>query len=167
MTHAVHLFILSLTLATAFIAGRYLLTGLWLWALLALLIGIFWYVEARNKRNSMANITLAGMVVLVIEGLQFGFEPFWALLTILLLLATWDLQHFNFRLEFAKDDQLARQIEQQHLQRLVLTSMLGLGCAGAALLIHFRLSFGLILFLSAIVIVCLSRFIRHVRQESE
>lgn len=167
MIHAVHLFIWSLTLATALIAGRYLLTGLWLRALLALLIGIFWYVEARNKRNAMANVTLAGMAVLVIEGLQFGFEPFWALLSVLLLLAAWDLQYFTFRLEFAKDDHRARQMEQRHLQRLALASMLGLGCAGAALLIHFRLSFGIILFLSAIVIVCLSRFIRHLRQESD
>jgi len=161
------LFSWCLILTTGLLTTRYLLADLWLWAILALLLGIFWWVEYREKHVAISHVIVIGIIAVIIEGLQLGFEPLWSLLTVLLLLAAWDLHHFTIRLAFARNPKSVCDLEQQHLRRLALVNAIGFVCAGIAITVRFRLNFGLLLLLTALAVVCLSRFIRHLSQESE
>lgn len=160
-------FVGCLALATALLTLRYLLAGAWLWALLSGLLGVFWWIEYRAQHPGLAHGLCIGMLALALVGLQRGFEAFWALIVLECLLGAWDLQHFTVRLQFAHTSRQRWQLEERHLQRLAGVLLLGFGCAGLALLMQVRLNFGLLLVLIAVAMVSLSRFIRHLRQESD
>ena len=157
----------SITIITVLLATRYALAGLWLWTLLTLLLGIFWWIEIQQHRFWASHILLIGFLIIMLGGVHRGFGAWWGVCGFLLLLSAWDLHHFIFRLEFAKDDTHAYHMERHHLQRLGMVNVVAVVCTGVAITLRMRLNFGLVLFLTTLAVVCLSRFIKYLRQESQ
>lgn len=100
-------------------------------------------------------------------GLRMGLRAGWVLCSLIASLSTWDLHHFCNRLQFTKQDKAAEALIYNHIRRLLIVDGFACVSGGLALGMRFDLSFGLILFLAALAIVCLCRFVRLFRQESD
>ncbi len=156
----------SIVLATGSLALGYALVGLWLWAVLIILLGMLWLQEIRQNRDWPASMFLIGFIGLAERGVWIGLGAWWMLLGVVASLSAWDLNHFLYRLQFAQKSKLMKQLEFCHLRRLLIVNGLGLGLAGLALMFHITIGFGTTLFLTALAIVCLSQFIRWSRHEN-
>ncbi len=161
------LMLISTTLAASALTLGYALNGLWGGALLILALGILWLMGQRYGWGWMASVALVVFMGAAAIGLQLRWGVGWALLGMMAALSAWDLDHFAQRLARAGQAGQARELERQHLRRLLLVDGLGLLLAAIALGLQVKLDFGLACILGLLAIVGLSQAIRFLRRESD
>lgn len=160
MTLTTRLLRYTIVLAAGSLTLGYLLRGLWLGALLSVLFGILWRLEISQTREWTGALLFPGFVLLAGAGAQWQVGIGWLLFGVIWSLSAWDLQHFDHRVRFA-EQQAARTLERAHLRRLLSVNALSLLLTIIALILPVRFGFGILLLLSAIIIVSLSQFYRH------
>jgi len=100
-------------------------------------------------------------------GLQLRWGVGWALLGMMAALSAWNLDHFAQCLACAGQAEQARELERQHLWRLLIVDGLGFLLAALALGLQIKPDFGLACILGLLAIVGLSQTIRFLRRESD
>ena len=107
-----------------------------------ILLGIVWLAALIRGFPLISAFGFPIFVLLSIVGIWLDLSPWLMLTSTIASLVTWDLIHFNERLQMLRDLDDLRKIERSHLLRLAL--VIGIGALGydAAMQIHINLTFG-------------------------
>ncbi len=167
MTLTLRLLSFSIVLAAGTMALGYAVSRLWLWAFLNIMVGVLWFLGTWKNWDWPATVFLICFVGTAVRGIWGGIGAGWMLIGLVAALSAWDLNHFFHRLQLAQKDDVIKELEYGHLRRLLIVDCLGVLLAGVALIVKIKAGFGVILFLTAVAIVCLSRFINLLRRESD
>ena len=157
----------SMVLASAALLLGYILGGLWIWTPAILALGALWMVGERRRWRHVASLGLVLHATVAAMGMALGLGAGWMLLGVVGSLAAWDLGHFVETLRDAGRVEGARQLEREHLRRLVLVAGLGLLLGALALSVQSRLSFWMVMFLGLVGILSLSRVVAYLRIEGD
>lgn len=156
----------SIGIATVPLVAAYVLTGLWIESLLVLAFGGLWLYSVQQERAG-ASLFLIGFIGFAVWGVRMNFPAILMLISVIAALSAWDIQHFMARLKFAPKNADMPPLERRHLRRLLMVDAIGFVLAGAAMTITIKINFGVLLFLTALAVVSLSRFISFLRNESD
>jgi len=142
----------------------YLLEHYWIGSVAALGLG-FWGWVGWNKMQSawIADLFLAGVVLLVMIGGLLDLMTYLLLPAMLAALGSWDLIRFQRRIENSPFSESILKIEKQHLILLGFILMGGCIFAGLMLIARIEISFSVSLVLGVILIISLSQVIRLLR----
>lgn len=160
MTLTFRLLRYAIVLATGSLTLGCLLSGLWAGVLLSALFGTLWWFEIRRVREWTGTLLFLGYVLIAAVSVKWQANIAWLLFGVLWSLSAWDLQHFEHRLRFAEQQSLPA-LERAHLQRLLSVNAISLTLSIITLTLHVKIGFGMLLLLTAIIIVSLSQFYRH------
>jgi hypothetical protein len=116
---------------------------------------------------NMAGIVLAGFAVLVAWGLLQNVSAPLMIVALAAALASWDLHYFRRRLAEAAHVVAPRPIVGAHLRRLALVVGGGSGLGLLALFVRIRYGMGMVVLLSVLALVGLSRAVAYVRRASD
>ena len=155
----------STILAAAVLAVGYGVNGLWVGALVCLALGDLWLLAQRRAWGWGASVVLVFLTGLAAIGVWLNVSPDWMLVGAVIVLCTWDLDHFVQRMSEAGHVEGALELERSHLQRLLLVALLGLLLGAIALRIKITLGFGAALLLALLAVLALSRAIQAMRRE--
>ncbi len=152
----------TLSLGIGYAAARY-------WAMLpmfAFLCGLWLGLRLQNWGwvHSIALLIYSGLAAF---GLLARVPAVWMLICLLAALSAWDLEYFLRRVKSIEQEETARLLAQQHLQRLAAVDGVGLILAGAALAVQSRFSLGVGLVVGLLAILALSQVIGFLRRESD
>lgn len=175
---------IAISLAAGSAAAGYLLAGKWAGALVSLVWGGLWVSGMLRQASRMAaedslpagqtsspdvstgaaSSALFGYALLVMAGIWSGVWPGWLLVGLVATLAGWDLEYFVNRLRYVRDEAMAAELTDTHLRRLGWVVATGLLLGGAALLVHYRLTFGWAVLVALLAVYGVTRFISFFRQ---
>jgi hypothetical protein len=158
---------ISLVVAAGALGGGYWLGGLWPWGLALLALGALWRFDQVRGWGRLAAPGLMIFVMAAAVGLLYEVPSGLMLLATVASLAAWDLDRFSQRLKSKPVDAGTAHLERLHLKRLLIVCLLGLLLAGSALLIRFRLSFGLAVLIALLVVISLTRVTGSLRKSQE
>ena len=157
----------SMVLASAALLLGYILGGLWIWTPAILALGALWMVGERRRWSQVASLGLVLHATVAAVGMALGLGAGWMLAGLVGSLAAWDLGHFLETLRDAGRVEGQRQLELDHLRRLLLVSGLGLLLGALALEVRTRLSFWVVILLGLVGIASLSRAVVYLRFEGD
>ena len=156
----------SIGLATCALALGYALGGLLTKVPLLVTPGLLWLLGQRRGWGWTASVALVYFVGAAVTGLWLDLAAGWMLLSVMAALSAWDLDHFAQRLRGVGRVERERELEQAHLQRLLIVGGLGFLLAAVALGINVELGFCTASLLALLAILGLSRAIGFLRRES-
>ncbi|MGM0401670.1 MAG: hypothetical protein ACQEQT_10275 [Chloroflexota bacterium] len=154
----------SIILTTFVTALAYGLGDLWIGALMIVGMGSLWLLE-QGDWGRTAPVALISFIGAAVTGLWLGLASGLLLLSVVLALSTWDLDHFARRLRGVDQVEKAHDLERRHVGRLIVVDTLGLILGGAALTLEIRLDFYTVLLLALLAVLGLSQGIRLLRRE--
>ena len=161
------LLFISTVLAAGALALGYGLIGLWTWAVSAVGLGFLWLLGQQRGWGWAASVGLTLFVSAAAVGLWLDAGAGWMLVCVVAALSAWDLDQFTQRLNGVGRVERLRDLEQRHLQRLLIVAVLGLTLSVIALGIRVEFGFGAALLLGLLVVIGLSRAIGFLRRESD
>jgi len=138
--------------------------GYWQLALTNLVMLILWGCGVHWNRGWAVTASLVGFSLALASGEWMGLGIGWSVVSLVLLLAAWDLQWFAWRIGAAERIEGERELVRSHILRLTIIGGAGLLLAGIALFIHLRFSFGIALLLGFSVILGLRQWILIARK---
>jgi hypothetical protein len=121
-------------------------------------------VGEKQLWRGLASPLFLVLVVLAGLGIYQGATPLWMFLGTVAALITWDLDHFVAYLAQAEEIEAEAALQQAHLKRLQLTTILSLLLGGAALALQLNLNFGFAIFLTLLMVVSLALAVRFIRR---
>ena len=128
--------------AVALGAG-YIMGGVYIGGLVALLAAALWLLAAflgnRTAATTLGWVCFSGAAA---AGMLIGLQPGLMLVALVAALCAWDIAHFEQRLSAAARVDNAALLERRHLRALALTGAAGLALSAAALLARMEISFG-------------------------
>ncbi|GAK58068.1 hypothetical protein U27_05041 [Candidatus Vecturithrix granuli] len=160
MTWTFRLLRYAIVLAAGSLTLGCLLSGLWAGVFLSALLGALWWVEVPRTREWTGTLLFLGYVLIAAVGVKWKVGIGWLLFGVLWSLSAWDLQHFEHRLRFA-EQQAVPALERAHLRRLISVNVLSVVLTIVALTLRVKIGFGVLLLLTAMIIVSLNQFYRH------
>lgn len=155
---------ISTVIATVTLTGAFALSNQPLITLPITAVGILWPI-ARWKNWHW--ISHAGFIVFlsgVCIGSFLDVQAFVLLLAVSSTLAAWDLDNLHQRLTQTKNVQKRSSLIGDHLKRLLVVEVIGIGLGILSLIMTLQIRFGFILLLGLILIVGLSRAVSMVRE---
>jgi hypothetical protein len=158
---------ITIGLATLTLAVGYAVGGEWTYSLILLAMGILWWYGQRRNWNGLASVVLIGFVVAAAIGLWLGLPAGWMLIGVVAALSAWDLDDLARRLKSVERVEMRLALERLHLRRLISVDGLGLLLAGTALVVQYRFSFDVALFLGLVAVLSLSQMMSYLRRESD
>ncbi len=139
--------------AGALLALAYGLAGLWLPALVLLVVAAGWAMVVPRRLDTLSSFIFACLVVAGgLAALLSAPAPLLAV-AVIAALAAWDLDHFIRRTRDVQILSDTSRIERAHLRRLLLVCCLGLALSETALLVRIRFSFAFEFFLAALMLI--------------
>ena len=157
----------SMVLASLIPTAAFLVSGLWPAALITIVLGILWVLAYRGRRYGGATGPLICLVIAAAGAVAVTGGILWGLAGIITALAAWDLTRFSYRLDGGGSDIETRDLERQHLMRLLAICGLGLVVGWLASVFHFKLSMAAALGLGFLAVLGLSQLIRALARESD
>jgi hypothetical protein len=183
----------AILLASAVLAVSFGWAGIWPLALAAVAAGILWAYAFRRHWEGAASLLLVCFVILAALAVNLAGGRLLAPVAVVASLAAWDLHRFLARLRsgFAEDvededadiedaetvvetapedlllEQERRELERQHLRRLLVVSGIGLALAWIAEAARFRLALPVALALGLLAILGLSQVVRSLVRQSD
>ena len=154
-------------LATLVLAMGYAVGSEWTFSLILLAVGMLWWIGQQRHWNGLASVALVGFVVAAAAGLWVGLPAGWMLVGMVAALSAWDLDHFARRLRGVERVEMRPALEWRHLRRLFSVDSLGLLLAGTALVVQYKFSFDVALFLGLVAVLGLSQMMSYLRRESD
>jgi hypothetical protein len=158
---------ITLGLTAIALAMGYAVGGAWTFSPILLATGVLWWIGQKRHWNGLASVAWVGFVVAAAMGLWVGLPAGWMLVGVVAALSAWDLDHFARRLRGVERVEMQPALEWLHLWRLVSVDSLGLLLAGVALVIRYKFSFGMALFLGLVAVLGLSQMVSYLRRESD
>lgn len=155
----------SIVLTTSITALGYSLGDLWIGALASICMGSLWLLGQRRDWSWTAPLALVFFVGAAAAGLWLGLTAGLLLLSVVLALTAWDLDHFSRRLRSVGRIEKARSLKRRHIARLIGVDALSLILGGAALAVEIEFNFYMILLLALLAVIGLSQGIRRLRRE--
>ena len=139
----------SIALAASAGAVGFALSEAWIGVIIIAAWFAFWVTSLIRQYSAqgagVGSVALFSYVVITLYGVGNGIWPGWPLLGLVAALAAWDLEFFSLRVRDVEDENLVGIMIVEHVRRLAVALSIGLVLAGAALFIHFNLSFGMAL----------------------
>ncbi len=157
---------LSIVLAVGAPLVAYVLAGKLAFAFVLLLLGLCWWVGVYRRRSWLGDLCASGILLMVMAGKLSDLSSIWLLVGVLAVLAAWDMDHFRQRYYQAERVEGEAELEWRHLGRLALVLGIGGGMAGLALVVRLRLNFAVVVLLTLLVAIGLSRLVMRLRRQS-
>jgi hypothetical protein len=158
---------LCLGLATGALAAGYGLEGHWGWTAVIGLLGTIWLFGFWQCWPWLASVSLVGFAVTAAAGIWLEVGAGWMVLGLIAALCGWDLHRFSLILGSVERIEAQRELEQQHLLRLLAVFGLGSLLAATSLTIEIRLSFLPALLLGVLAVWGLNRAVHFLRREGD
>jgi hypothetical protein len=131
----------SLTVGLACLALDWIMAGYWVVGLLGLgLVPVSLFLVKR-KFQPITGLVLTFSVLAAAIGLWMGLGLSLALVSVVSVLAAWDLEGFSQRLAFASEEDDPQRIERRHLMQVNLVLLLGMGIDLVSQSIHYAFGF--------------------------
>ena len=132
-------------------------------------VGFFWLLQSRQNAELGLNLCFLFLAGVCAAGTFIDHSPIWILTNMVLLLVTWNLDHFcrdrNLFPADMEDGESIKNIFLHRLKRLGVASALGWGLGLAALEIRVTINFSTALVLASILVISLAMFIRLLRRD--
>jgi hypothetical protein len=157
----------SVVLAAGSLSGGYALAGRWPWLLVLGGLGLLWLAGFRRGWIWAASLSLIGFALAAAAGLLQGLGAGWMALGLVAALCAWDLNYLAQSLRDLEPVTTHRQLERNHIRRLLAVAGLGLALAAIALTVEIRLPFFLALLLGGLAAWSLGRVAGYLRRESD
>lgn len=156
----------AMILATAALAGGYLLAGLWWGAAAVLLVAVLWLWGDRRGKSWAGSLGLATLVLLAAVGSLLSVSGGLTIVAVSAGLVAWDIGRFNRLLAAVDWIHEPNSITSQYRKRLLTVVVVGALIAILATVIRLNFSFGVALLLTLVSVIGFSRAISYLRQES-
>ena len=132
-------------------------------------VGFFWLLQSRQNAELGLNLCFLFLAGVCAAGTFIDHSPIWILTNMVLLLVTWNLDHFcrdrNLFPADMEDGESIKNIFLHRLKRLGVASALGWGLGLAVLEIRVTINFSTALVLASILVISLAMFIRLLRRD--
>jgi uncharacterized membrane protein len=166
MTLVRRVLFVSLGLAAGGLALGYALAGHWIWAALAIAVGLSWLLGQWRGWGWVASAGLLAWAALAAIGFWVDLGAGWMLCGMVAALTAWDLDHLVRRIGGLAGDERVRDLQRRHLRRLLLVDGVALSIMAIALGIDVKFSFAVALLLGLLAVLGLSRMIDALNRES-
>jgi hypothetical protein len=140
------------------------ITGKWIGALVAILIGPAWLFARKNMDPWLPFICLLASVGLAVAGRLFGAPYLLMILGSALALAVWDLIYLDTALGKNSCGAQTRRYENKHVQSLVLALGFGLFVALLGRFINIRIPFIVLMLLISFTLFALDRVWGYIKR---
>ncbi len=150
---------ICLGFAVLILAASSLWIGYWQLAFFALVMLFIWVWGIHWKRHWAVASSLIGFGLVLAAGEWVGLWIGWSVVSLVLLLAAWDLQWFAWRIAAAESIGREKNFVRFHKIRLAMVVVSGLFLAGITLFIHLKFNFWIVVFLGLFVILSFQRWI--------
>jgi hypothetical protein len=147
----------------AALAYGWTMTSYWPVSIFLLILASLFLYLVKRKFSPALSIALTLGTIFAAIGISLGMSFPLALTGLLTLLAAWDLDSFSRRLAFAAADDDSALIERQHLLRVGLVLLLGVGFSLASLNIRLKFNFELALGLILLTFLGLGALVNWLR----
>lgn len=155
-------FIISLILSLAGMSAAFLHLGGWIQPLIGLLIGVQWAWLTWTGHRTYSFFFLI-LLAFLIYAAVLNLPAFWLLVSLVALLAAWDLSEFSSQLARFSHGQVRPSLVRNHLQRVILVAGAGFTLGASALLIKIQLGFEAAVLLGLLVFVGIAGAVRFLR----
>jgi len=147
----------SCVLAAAALALSFFLRGFIPGSAVMIAVGMLWLLGLRRRWGWVSGnmFLLFGVINAILLLIQA--PPILEVISLSASLITWDLDHFQVRLDRIRSVEMARGVEKGHIAHLAAGVAAGILAAAAALLIHIQLSFAIALIAGAAALLFLSQ----------
>ena len=137
----------------AALAYGWMLTSYWPVSIFLLILATLLLYLVKRKFSPTLSLAISLGTIFAAIGVSLGMPFPLALTGLLTLLAAWDLDSFSKRLAFAAVDDDPKLIERQHLLRVGMVLLLGIG--GSLISLNIRLKFNFELALGLVLLTFL------------
>ena len=159
-------FYASLTVGLACLALDWILAGYWLVGLVELgLLPISLFLVKR-KFQAITGLALTFSVLTAAVGLWMGLGLSLALVSVVSVLAAWDLEGFSQRLVFASEEDDPQRLERRHLMQVNLVLLLGVAADLLSQSIHYAFGFEWALTLAILAFYGIGALINGMRRST-
>ncbi|RME50475.1 MAG: hypothetical protein D6790_21160 [Caldilineae bacterium] len=154
----------AILLAALAVAGAFVGSGVWNWAVAALFVAGFWLSVLRTRSEAVSGLGLLALTGLGLMGVYRQASPLLLLTGMTAGLAAWDLVHFRNEVESTDDRRDEDVLVGNHLRRLAIVLAAGWAAGFLALVVRVHLSLIWALLLGVAGIYGLSRTIQAARR---
>jgi hypothetical protein len=144
---------INILLSTGFLALGSLLKGDIAMSVLVGITGSLWLLAAWRDWKWYASLGLIIYMVVAVYSIISGYSPLFSLVSVVTALVAWDLFDFYWRVKRSVHVKNLGDIAPIHLRRLTVISGIGLATGGVAMLMQFRIGFGIVVVLGLVAIV--------------
>jgi hypothetical protein len=159
-------FIICLIISTVCLTVGYVITGLWIGAVIALITGLAWLPSRKYPSSWLPHLYLFAFVCLAVVGRLTGSPPLLMICGSVAALAVWDLLFLDDTLKGISYGGQTRRFENSHLQSLALVLGCGLIVAFVGRLLNFQIPFVVLLLFVVLVVFGLDRVWGYIKKRS-
>jgi hypothetical protein len=150
-------FIICLVLSTVCLAVGFIITGLWIGSVIAIITGLAWLPSRKYPSSLLPHICLFASVCLAVVGLLTSSPPLLMICGSGASLAAWDVLFLDDALKVSSYEGQTRRYENNHLQSMVLSLGCGMILAFAGRLLNFQIPFVVLMLFVVLVVFGLDR----------
>ena len=150
-------FAICLIILVLCLAAGYWISGQWIGAILAILIGPAWWLSRKYPDSLLPLVCLLGSVGLAVAGRLVGSPPLLMIFSSAAALAVWDLLLLDAALGNHSATEQTRRYENEHLQSLMLALGSGLLAALLGSFLKIQIPFILLLLFIILILFALDR----------
>jgi hypothetical protein len=159
-------FVLSLFISMLSLAAGYVIAGLWIGAVIAIITGLAWLPSRKYPRSLLPHTCLFASVCLAVVGRLTGSPPLLMICGSGAALAVWDLLFLDDALKSSSYGGQTRRHENNHLQSLALALGCGLMVAFVGRLINFQIPFIILMLFVILAVFGLDRVWGYIKKRS-
>jgi hypothetical protein len=159
-------FIICLVISTVFLIVGYVITGLWIGAVIAIITGLAWLPSQKYPGSWLPHICLFASVCLAVAGRLTGSPPILMICSSGAALAAWDLLFLVNALKGSSFEGQTRRYENKHLQSLALAIGCGLTVALVGRLLNIQIPFIALMLFVVLVVFGLDRVWGYIKKQS-
>lgn len=153
----------TISLATVLLTAGYLWVQLWPEVPVVFLVGLLWAVCVLRDIRWVASLLFVVLLSATVVGYMAGLSHILMLAAGCACVIAWDMHHFEGRLlDF--DDQATKEIEKNHLQRLLMVITASFGLIVLDNWLQIRFQFILLVLVTILVIVLMNNIILMIRR---
>lgn len=145
-------FVVCLVISMFCLAAGYVIAGLWIGAVIAIVTGVVWLLDRKYMDTLLSHICLLVSVCLAVVGQLTGSPPLLMICGSVFALATWDLLSLDIALKSSSYGEQTRRYENKHLQSLALALGCGLIMGFVGRWLNFQIPFVVMLLFVALII---------------
>lgn len=159
-------FVICLVVSILCLAAGYVIAGLWIGAVIAIIAGLAWLPSRKYPSSLLPHICLFASVCLAVVGRLTGSPPLLMICGSGAALAAWDLLFLEDALKGSLYEGQTRRYENKHLKSLALALGSGLMVAFVGRLLNFQIPFVVLMLFVVLVVFGLDRVWGYIKKRS-